>query len=92
MLRTMEESCESVQDNLDRAENITDLEKRRAFLREIGPGIGRLDRLMEALDGGNICRELLHREVIVGTIDQFTELYGLKLVEPWPEKSAPPAS
>jgi hypothetical protein len=45
MLRTMEEACESVQDNLDRAENITDLEKRRAFLREIGPGIGRLDRL-----------------------------------------------
>jgi hypothetical protein len=45
MLRTMEEACESVQDNLDRAENITDLEKRRAFLREIGLGIGRLDRL-----------------------------------------------
>jgi hypothetical protein len=81
----IEETCERLQAGLDRARGIDDLEKRRALLKEVDPLCGRLDRLMEAQDNGDIARELLHREAMRDAIAQFVTLWSGK-------STAPPAA
>jgi hypothetical protein len=71
----IEETCGRLQSGLDRATEIADIEQRRVVLKQIGPLVGKLDRLMTAADNGDIVCELLHREALRDAVAQFTELY-----------------
>jgi hypothetical protein len=72
----IEALTEKLQAGFDRASEIADIEERRVLLKELGPSVGKLDRLMEAQDGDDIVLALLHREAMRDAILQFNELYG----------------
>jgi DNA-binding transcriptional MocR family regulator len=72
----IEALTEKIDADFARAAEIADLEQRRVLLKKIGPSVGRLDRLMESLDDGDIVLELLHREALRDCVLQFNELWG----------------
>jgi hypothetical protein len=77
------ELANTIERGFERARGITDLEERRAFLKELGPRVGEMERGLAALNpNDDIIGTIVHDHILGGTINEFLGLMEMTLVVP----------
>jgi hypothetical protein len=79
--------AKTIEEGFEHARKIKNIEERRAYLRELGPSVGQLDRGLASLYPNNEIMEKIVRDHITGgTISTFLGLMEMTLVT---EQGAP---
>jgi hypothetical protein len=80
------ELANTIERGFERARGIADLEERRAFLKELGPRVGEMERGLAALNPSNdVIGTIVHDHILGGTINEFLGLMEMTLVLDQPE-------